>query len=173
VKQNLFREDLFYRINVIEVPLPALRDRPGDLALLVHHFLQRFALHKAVPALHPGAWEALARYRFPGNVRELSHAIQHAVVLSGGNEIQLAHLPMDIQQPPAATVSPAAAPPSESPGPPRPPASGTTLVLMLRQYERECLQQAMAQAKGSRQDAAKALGLTVSSLSQKLRLHAL
>ena len=167
VKQNLFREDLFYRINVIEVPLPPLRDRPGDLALLVHHFLQRFALHKAAPSLNAAAWEALARHRFPGNVRELSHAIQHAVVLSGGNEIQLSHFPLTIQAPPADNPPAgflAAAGPRRTIGP---------LVMAVRQYEREYLQEAVAGAKGNRQDAAKLLGLTVSSLSQKLRLHGL
>jgi two-component system response regulator HydG len=93
VAQRLFREDLFYRINVIEMPLPPLRDRPGDLVLLVHHFLQRFTLNGPVPSLSAAAWEALVRHRFPGNVRELSHAIQHAVVMSGSGEIQLSHLP--------------------------------------------------------------------------------
>jgi two-component system response regulator HydG len=93
VAARRFREDLFYRINVIEMPLPPLRDRPGDLVLLVHHFLQRFTLNGPVPSLSAAAWEALVRHRFPGNVRELSHAIQHAVVMSGSGEIQLSHLP--------------------------------------------------------------------------------
>ena len=93
VAQRLFREDLFYRINVIELPLPPLRDRPGDLVLLVHHFLQQFTLNRPMPSLSAAAWEALVGHRFPGNVRELSHAIQHAVVMAGSGEIQLSHLP--------------------------------------------------------------------------------
>jgi DNA-binding NtrC family response regulator len=99
VAQGLFREDLFYRINVIEVPLPPLRDRPGDLVLLMHHFLQQFTLNGPVPSLSAAAWEAIARHRFPGNVRELSHAIQHAVVMSGSGEIQVSHLPPTFTRP--------------------------------------------------------------------------
>jgi DNA-binding NtrC family response regulator len=98
VAQKLFREDLFYRINVIELPLPPLRDRPGDLVLLVHHFLQQFTLNRPMPSLSAATWEALVRHRFPGNVRELSHAIQHAVVMAGSSEIQPSHLPPAFRQ---------------------------------------------------------------------------
>jgi DNA-binding NtrC family response regulator len=97
VRNKAFREDLLYRINAIEVPLPPLRERPGDLALLVHHFLQQFPLKGPVPSLSVAAWEALARYRFPGNVRELSHAVQHGVIMASGAEIQVSHLPPSLQ----------------------------------------------------------------------------
>jgi DNA-binding NtrC family response regulator len=94
IRQNLFREDLYYRINVIGIGIPPLRDRPGDLSLLVQHFLRRFTpKDKTPPAVSPEAWAALSQHPFPGNVRELSHAIQHAVVLSGGGEIEVQHLP--------------------------------------------------------------------------------
>src|SRR5918912_564196 len=94
ITDGQFREDLFYRINVIEIPLPPLRDRPGDLSALLQHFLQRFTPKgRALPTVSPAAWAALARHNYPGNVRELSHAIEHAVVLSGGGEIALHHLP--------------------------------------------------------------------------------
>jgi len=97
IRQNQFREDLYYRINVIGLHVPPLRDRPGDLSLLVQHFLRRFTpAGKPLPAISPEAWAALSRHGFPGNVRELSHAIQHAVVLSGGDEIEVQHLPASL-----------------------------------------------------------------------------
>src|SRR3569623_2327457 len=94
IKTGGFREDLYYRINVIEIQLPALRDRPGDLPLLLRHFIQKFLPAGApVPNVSPAAWAALVQYGFPGNIRELSHAVEHALVLSGGKEIDLQHLP--------------------------------------------------------------------------------
>src|SRR4051794_10614606 len=94
IKTGSFREDLFYRVNVIQVQLPALRDRPGDLPLLLRHFIQRFIPPGSPPPnVSPAAWATLVQYPFPGNVRELSHAVEHALVLSGGKEIDLQHLP--------------------------------------------------------------------------------
>jgi DNA-binding NtrC family response regulator len=153
VKKNLFREDLFYRINVIEVQLPPLRERPGDLALLVHHFLARFALKGPVPSISAAAWEALARHPFPGNVRELSHALQHAVVLSGGGEIQPLHLPPALQ---GLDPTPAKKPPEIRP---------------LAEVERDCLRDALEAANGDKVMAAKALGLSPRVLAEKLRAH--
>jgi DNA-binding NtrC family response regulator len=100
IRQNLFREDLYYRINVIGIDVPPLRDRPRDLSLLVQHFLRRFTpAGRDPPSVSPEAWAALSRHPFPGNVRELSHAIQHAVVLSGGGEIEAQHLPVSLFPP--------------------------------------------------------------------------
>jgi two-component system, NtrC family, response regulator AtoC len=161
VKQKAFREDLFYRINGIELPLPPLRARPGDLPFLVHHFLQKFTLQGPVPALSAAAWEALARHRYPGNVRELSHAVQHAVVLSGGAEIQVAHLPASLQ-----TVAPDG-------GPIPRPRQIRPLFIALRECERQCLEVAMDEAGGDRALAAKQLGVTRQGLASKLRLHGL
>jgi two-component system, NtrC family, response regulator AtoC len=188
VKQNLFREDLYYRINVIELPLPPLRDRPGDLALLAHHFLQRFAGKGPLPAVSAGAWEALARHRFPGNVRELSHAVQHAVVLSGGGEIQLHHLPPTIQLAPAVTepARPGAAPAASSvdgagadnavaggASPAHPARPIRSLVEAVREYEKECVRQVLADNKGDRASTARALGLSARVLTDKLRIYGL
>src|SRR6185295_6174138 len=97
IKTGHFREDLFYRINVIQVQLPALRERPGDLPLLLRHFIQRFTPPGTEPPnVSPAAWATLVQYGFPGNVRELSHAVEHALVLSGGKEIDVQHLPATI-----------------------------------------------------------------------------
>jgi two-component system response regulator HydG len=95
VKSGKFREDLFYRLNVINIPLPSLRERVEDIPLLAHHFLRRYAerLAKKVRALSPEAIELLCGYRFPGNVRELENAVERAVVLCRAETITPADLP--------------------------------------------------------------------------------
>jgi two-component system response regulator HydG len=95
VRAGRFREDLFYRLNVIAIPLPPLRERIEDVPLLAHHFLRRYAerLAKKVRTLAPEAVELLCGYRWPGNVRELENAIERAVVLCRGDTITPADLP--------------------------------------------------------------------------------
>jgi two-component system response regulator HydG len=95
VRMGRFREDLFYRLNVIAIPLPPLRDRIEDVPLLAHHFLRRYAerLAKKVRTLAPEAVELLCGYRWPGNVRELENAIERAVVLCRGDAITPGDLP--------------------------------------------------------------------------------
>jgi two-component system, NtrC family, response regulator HydG len=95
VKAGRFREDLFYRLNVINIPLPSLRERVEDVPLLAHHFLRRYAdrLAKKVRTLSPEAIELLCGYRWPGNVRELENAVERAVVLSRNEAIAPADLP--------------------------------------------------------------------------------
>jgi two-component system, NtrC family, response regulator AtoC len=168
ISEGLFREDLFYRINVIEIALPPLRERPGDLSALLQHFLQRFTPKaRPLPAVSPAAWAALARHPYPGNVRELSHAIEHAVVLSGGGEIALHHLPSGIAaQSAAGRTLPEA---GGSGGPPevRP------LQTALKEFEREYLLRAITQANGKRIRAAEMLGISRKSLWEKLRQYGL
>src|SRR5512140_631956 len=96
VEKGAFREDLYYRIKVLDLDVPPLRDRTGDLPLLVAYFLNAYAPPGRRPTLSPRAWAALSAYAFPGNVRELEHAIQRAVVLSRGFEIDLEHLPSEL-----------------------------------------------------------------------------
>ncbi len=95
VKSGKFREDLFYRLNVINIPLPPLRDRVDDVPLLAHHFLRRYAerLGKKVRSVSPEAVQLLSGYRWPGNVRELENAVERAVVLCRGDTIQPVDLP--------------------------------------------------------------------------------
>ncbi len=95
VKSGKFREDLFYRLNVINIPLPPLRERIEDVPLLAHHFLRRYAerLGKKVRTLSPEALELLCGYRWPGNVRELENAVERAVVLCRGETVGAADLP--------------------------------------------------------------------------------
>jgi two-component system response regulator HydG len=95
VKAGKFREDLFYRLNVIAIPIPALRERIEDVPLLAHHFLRRYTdrLGKKVKTLAPETIELLCGYRWPGNVRELENAIERAVVLCRGDVVTPADLP--------------------------------------------------------------------------------
>jgi len=96
VKQGKFREDLYYRLNVIELRLPTLRERSDDISLLAHHFLQKSARHfrKDARRFSRTALCALEQHHWPGNVRELENVIQRAVVLSHGPTIELSNLPI-------------------------------------------------------------------------------
>lgn len=101
VKQGLFREDLFFRLNIIPIELPPLRERKGDLMLLASQFLKRFAEEngKEIRGFSPDVIEHLERYPFPGNVRELENLIERAVVLSQSELIQLTDLEMSGDEP--------------------------------------------------------------------------
>jgi len=161
IAQGTFREDLYYRLNGINLHVPPLRDRGSDLPLLVNHFLTRFSrtpgVDSPVPDLSLDAWRALAVYPFPGNVRELGHAMQHAVVLSRGGRIELEHLPPDIRT--AATAGALGA------------ADLKPLAAVLKQAEREHLLRALAVAQGKRARAAELLGISRKNLWEKLNAH--
>lgn len=108
VKQGLLREDLYYRLNVLAIELPALRERREDIALLVTHFIEKHRpslRHNAAFALSDAAREALMRYSWPGNVRELENMIERAVVLSQGKAIELCHFPQEILAQPKQSMS--------------------------------------------------------------------
>jgi DNA-binding NtrC family response regulator len=159
-ENGTFRKDLYFRIRVLELVLPALRDRPADLPLLVEHFLRELAPTAATPpVLSPSAWAALGRYAFPGNVRELKHALQHATILSRGGEIQLQHLPRDLQGDVDADP--------EAGGKVRP------LSLVLEEYEREHILRTLRLVEGERKSAAKALGISRKSLWKKMTKYGL
>lgn len=95
VAAGTFRSDLYYRLNVIRVELPALRDRTGDVPILFTYYLERFATasEQRIPQITPDAWDALLAYRWPGNVRELRNLAHRLVVLHGGGRVSLADLP--------------------------------------------------------------------------------
>ena len=90
-----FREDLYYRLNVVPVTIPTLRQRAGDIPLLVAHFLEK--LNAGKKSISPDAMEALARYSWPGNIRELENTIERIVILSHGDEIGVADLPAEVR----------------------------------------------------------------------------
>ena len=95
VSTGKFREDLFYRLNVISIQLPPLRDRPEDIPILAYHFLKKYSpkVNKNIKRIAPDAMEALTTHPFSGNVRELENAMERAVVLAQGEEVTLADLP--------------------------------------------------------------------------------
>jgi len=155
VDRGLFREDLYYRIKVLDLEVPPLRERIGDLPLLVAYFLLKFAPVGRRPSLSPRAWAALTHHAFPGNVRELEHAIQHAIVLACGSEIGLEHLPREI----SAAWLPAAATTGEI----RP------LWEAVRDFEEEYVARALERAHGNKTVAARMLGVSRKHLWEKLR----
>jgi DNA-binding NtrC family response regulator len=155
IAERLFREDLFYRLNVVTVHTPPLRERAGDLALLVNHFLRMHLPPGApIPEISLAAWQALAAHPFVGNVRELGHAIHHAVVLARGGPIECEHLPEDIAT--ATTTRAGAIAP---------------LAQVVKRAERGQLLRALAVAGGKRVRAAALLGISRKSLWEKLRAH--
>lgn len=98
VAKGSFREDLYYRLNVLELEIPPLRDRPGDIALLTRHFLDKYWRYPKPAKMSTEVLQALDAYPYPGNVRELAHAIERAAVLADEPAIRLDHLPRNIQE---------------------------------------------------------------------------
>ena len=96
VEEGAFRQDLYYRLNVIPIHLPALRERPADVAPLIDHFLRKFG-GATPPRIPPDVLNLLLRYSYPGNIRELENAIEHAAVLCDGGQITVTDLPLQIQ----------------------------------------------------------------------------
>jgi DNA-binding NtrC family response regulator len=153
-----FREDLYYRVRVFELALPPLRERSSDLPLLVEHFLSQHAPAGQAPQpLSPAAWAALRQYGFPGNVRELEHMMEHAVVLSRGLEIELCHFPQEIR--------------GDHANPAKPTLGLRPLSLAVEDFEREYLVSALRLAGGEKRRAAAMLGISRKCLWQKLRQY--
>src|SRR5204863_4384805 len=101
VRDRTFREDLYYRLNVVPIHVPPLRDRREDIPGLVEHFVRKYAreCRRDVRGVSAGALDALTRYDWPGNVRELENAIQRAVVLARDAVVQLQDVPLDVAMP--------------------------------------------------------------------------
>ena len=101
VKTGEFRQDLYYRINVVRLQLPPLRDRKEDIPLLIEHFVQKFNArrNREITGVSPAVMRMLSSYEFPGNVRELENVVEHAFVLCPGGIIHLEHLPEDVRTP--------------------------------------------------------------------------
>ncbi len=99
VKEGKFREDLYYRLNVIDIHMPALKERPGDIALLVSRFIKEFAKENGglVTGIDAQAMKALEDYEWPGNVRQLRNVIEKMVVLSGGGKLTLEDVPVEVK----------------------------------------------------------------------------
>jgi DNA-binding NtrC family response regulator len=153
VAAGKFREDLYLRLRVLDIHIPPLRDRRADLPLLVAHFLRRFCPGRVPPGIGPRAWQALMHYPFPGNVRELAQAIERAVVLARGGEIDLDHLPENIVGADAADTSDARVEP---------------LAVATGAFEKQHIARALRIAGGDRESTAELLGIAVETLEQKM-----
>lgn len=165
VKTGKFRQDLYYRLNVIRIEVPALRERREDVAALAHHFLERCAAEhaKVIRGYAPDALRALDAYPYPGNVRELENIVERAVALATSAWIGLGDLPREVSgavsQPTPSLVSL--------------PEEGCNLDQILDEVERRLIVQALERAGGVRTNAAKLLGVTFRSLRYRLQKHAM
>jgi two-component system response regulator PilR (NtrC family) len=157
----MFREDLFYRLNVIPIHLPALRERKQDIPLLAEQFLLRFAreIGKPVAAISPEAMKALVEYAWPGNVRELENVIERAVALETTSLIRAERLPESVlSRPESDKALPSLA-------------EGFKLDEYLESVEQDLLQKALTQAGGERTEACRLLGISPCSLRYLLQKH--
>jgi len=161
VKAGRFREDLFYRLNVIQLKMPPLRERREDLPLFLDHFLDRFAaeLGRSRPGVAPEAQRLLLAYAYPGNVRELANVVERAVTLCDGDVVGSAVLP------PAMRGAAAALPVESGTALPQ---EGLDLQAHLDAIERVILEQAIARTGGVKTEAARLLSLTFRSLRYRL-----
>ena len=156
--EGAFRQDLYYRIKVFDLNLPPLRDRLSDLPILVEQFLREFtAADQTPPSLTPAAWAALQGYNYPGNVRELRHAIQHATILARGQEIRVPHLPSEFRGGTSALASERVEP----------------LGAVMAQFERDYIERTLQLAGGERRKAAEMLGISRKNLWEKMSKHGL
>lgn len=168
VQEGKFREDLYFRLNVVHIQMPPLRDRREDIPLLATAFLKEFARenNKEFKPLSRDALEAVRNYQWPGNVRELRTAMEHGVVMSNSASIDLHHLPPQLQD-----TSPETAP-QERPEDNAPNTQNGLVpagVLNLSLLERNAIQQALAQSNGNKTAAAHLLGISRRTLQRKLQ----
>ena len=159
VREGRFREDLYYRLAVVPLRLPALRERREDIPVLLAHYLRKFAEENRTqsPALSPAAVAILCDYAWPGNIRELRNAAENLAVLHPGKEIQ----PQDLD--PRFRQSPAPLPASSAPA-----AVAVAHPLDREENEKRLLREALAQARGNRTKAAELMGISRRTLHRKL-----
>jgi two-component system response regulator AtoC len=162
VAEGQFREDLFYRLNVIPVEVPPLRDRKEDVPLLVRHFLEKFRADADGPALTVSqeGMRRLMAYPWPGNVRQLENAIERAVAFTGGRlHIDAGDLPIEIQQAQAPALSSSVELPDE----------GLDLEALITSIERELIARSLERTGGNKGQAAKLLNLKRTTLVEKIK----
>ncbi len=160
LEEGTFREDLYYRLNVVPINIPSLRDRKEDIPYLVDHFIARFAREagKPITGITPAAMRRLMDFHWPGNVREVENIIERAVALSTGTVIDVADVQVDLS--PSAPAGGAAAALSPIPFPPP--------GMSLEQFEEEIIKEALNRAHGNKSQAARLLGLSRNALRYRL-----
>jgi transcriptional regulator with PAS, ATPase and Fis domain len=152
-KAKRFREDLYYRLNVVTIEMPPLRDRREDIPLLVEHFLTTRQLGKNRCQIHPDAMRSLQNYNWPGNIRELANVLERAQILSEDHTITMDDLPDGMHRV-------AAQPDSDNPD-----------TLNLTEWERRLVVKGLKQAKGNKVNAAKLLGVTRRTLYRLIQKY--
>src|SRR4026208_1259202 len=162
VREGKFRDDLYFRLNVVRIVMPPLRARQEDIPILVRGFLRHFCKENQKPLLElaPDAMDALLTYDWPGNIRELRTAIEHGVVIATGKQITLRELPVAVRQA-ATTKLPGGVSPTEAFG-------EKTSPLDLHETERRLIAQALAATNGNVTAAAKKLGISRRTLHRKI-----
>ena len=165
VAEGRFREDLYFRLNVVPIEVPPLRERAGDIELLGQHFIDHFCRDLGRPPvrLHPEALRTMVAYAWPGNVRELKNVIERVVLLEAEDEIRPEHLPAELTRGPA---GPAAVAPASRPFPPG-------VVRPLVEIERLAIEHALGVCEGNKTRAAQLLGISRQTLRTKLKEFAL
>jgi len=155
IKDGNFREDLYYRLNVVNITMPALRERRGDVPALADHFLRKYAgeNEKELSGFTAAALDSLSRYDWPGNVRELENAIERAVVMTTGSLVGVEHLPPQVTPSLASDASP--------------PIPGSSL----EEIERYAILETLERTGGSTSQAANILGISVRKIQYKLHLY--
>jgi two-component system response regulator HydG len=160
VDEGLFREDLLFRLQVISVEVPPLRDRAGDIPLLIEHFINEFSVahEKQIAGIDAEARAALVRYPWPGNVRELRNAVENMVVLSAGETLQLCDVPVYVASGEGASST----------------TGGFELAgRTLQEVERELFAASLALFEGNREKTAKSLGIGERTLYRKIKEYGL
>ncbi len=161
VEKGTFRQDLFYRLNVIQLRLPPLRERREDIALLADHFLKKFCAEhdRTIHGIDPDAMSAIMGHHFPGNVRELENLIERAVTLAPGDRVSMDTLPT------LSSLSTSGIPIGPAPALPD---TGLDLEKAVEDFERALIIKALERTRGNRTEASRVLGVTFRSLRYRL-----
>jgi two-component system response regulator HydG len=156
IRVGRFRADLFYRLNVVHLELPPLRERSEDIPLLAVHFLKTFSSknNKKIKGFTPQAMDGLIKYHWPGNVRELMNVVERAVVLSQAEYLDLTEMPLIPKQDPSQPVQPQ---------------ENRHVELPLDEVEKAAIIKTLDNARGNKSEAARRLGITRRTLHKKLK----
>ena len=170
VREGKFREDLFYRLNVVTMPVPPLRERLADIPLLAAHFVEKFAARnrRRVEGITPGAMDLLRSHPWPGNVRELENAIERGVILMRGDYLDEQSLPLSLRRPAPDQAAVGSSPPHASL-----PAAPASLPASLEEAEKMVLQKTLEESGGNRSETARRLNITRKTLLSKINKYGL
>ena len=172
IAANAFREDLFYRLNVVSIRLPALRERDTDIPLLVEHFLKKFneRLKKQVTGVEPEALEILSAYTWPGNIRELENVMERSVLFCDAQKLRVEDLPGELRGFSSGSVAPPPSDPTTS-GMPLSPEGGLKehVKVAMSRLERDLVSRALKQTSGNVTHAARLLKISRKGLQLKMK----